>query len=200
MAQFDSLIIFPLILSLLFSLFFYYNLSIGIFIPNFFGVKKFREKKFDSPFFYKNFNDNTKINLTNTYKLFLNPAFGNSDAYYDIALINKFLYCSIVDPVVINIIAGLAIGLSTFTVFLSLIEIITQIIKSIGETVKTIGEIIVKKSNDLIDLIKKNSPSSTTIGKFLIYLKDAVREATVFNVSLVLGWIIGQLIAILLKK
>jgi hypothetical protein len=68
MAQFDSLIIFPLILSLLLTLFFYYNLSIGIFIPNFFGVKKFREKKFDSPFFYKNFNDNTRVNSTNMYK------------------------------------------------------------------------------------------------------------------------------------
>jgi hypothetical protein len=92
MAQFDSLIIFPLILSLLFSLFFYYNLSIRIFIPNFFGVKKFREKKFDSPFFYKNFNDNTKINLTNTYNFFFNMTFinFNSDVYHDIALINNF--------------------------------------------------------------------------------------------------------------
>jgi hypothetical protein len=68
MAQFDSLIIFPLIVSLLLTLFFYYNLSIGIFIPHFFGVKKFREKKFDSSSFYNNFNDNTKRNLTNTYK------------------------------------------------------------------------------------------------------------------------------------
>ena len=68
MAQFDSLIIFPLVLSLLIVLVFYYNMSIGIVIPNFFQAKKFREKKFDSPFFYKHFNNNVKINLTNSYK------------------------------------------------------------------------------------------------------------------------------------
>ncbi len=68
MAQFDSLIIFPLIVSLLIVLVFYYSMSIGILIPNFFGVKKFREKKFDSPSFYKQFNDNTEVNLINSYK------------------------------------------------------------------------------------------------------------------------------------
>ena len=68
MAQFDSLIIFPLIVSLLIVLVFYYSMSIGILIPNFFGVKKFREKKFDSPSFYKHFNDNTEVNLINSYK------------------------------------------------------------------------------------------------------------------------------------
>jgi hypothetical protein len=48
MAQFDSLIIFPLLWSLLFTLFFYYNMSIEILIPDFFGTGKFREKKLGS--------------------------------------------------------------------------------------------------------------------------------------------------------
>ena len=68
MAQFDSLIIFPLIFSLLIVLIFYYSISIGIIIPDFFGVKKFREKKSDSPLFYIQLNDNTNVNLTNSYK------------------------------------------------------------------------------------------------------------------------------------
>jgi len=68
MAQFDSLIILPLILSLLFVLVLHYNMSIEILIPDFFGVKKFREKKSDSPSFYKFFNDNAGVNLTNSYK------------------------------------------------------------------------------------------------------------------------------------
>ena len=45
MAQFDSLIILPLILSLIVVLIFHYNMSIEVIIPDFFGVKKFREKK-----------------------------------------------------------------------------------------------------------------------------------------------------------
>jgi hypothetical protein len=68
MAQFDSLIIFPLILSLLIVLILHYNMSIEIIIPDFFGVKKFREKKSDSPSFYLFFNDNVGVNLTNSYK------------------------------------------------------------------------------------------------------------------------------------
>jgi hypothetical protein len=47
MAQFDSLIIFPLIWSLLIALFIHYNILFESIIPNFFGVKKFREKKLD---------------------------------------------------------------------------------------------------------------------------------------------------------
>jgi hypothetical protein len=47
MAQFDSLIIFPLLWSLLFTISFYYNMSIEILIPDFFGTGKFREKKLE---------------------------------------------------------------------------------------------------------------------------------------------------------
>lgn len=68
MAQFDTLIIFPLIFSLLFVLVLYYNMSIKIIIPDFFIVKKFREKKSDSPSFYTNLNNNTNVNLINSYK------------------------------------------------------------------------------------------------------------------------------------
>lgn len=68
MAQFDSLIILPLISSLLIVLILHYNMSIEIIIPDFFGVKKFREKKSDSPSFYIFLNDNAGINLTNSYK------------------------------------------------------------------------------------------------------------------------------------
>lgn len=45
MAQFDNLIIFPLIWSLIVFLFFYYLISIKITIPNFFETFKFREKQ-----------------------------------------------------------------------------------------------------------------------------------------------------------
>ena len=68
MPQFDSLIIFPLILSLLLTLILYYNTAIKIVIPDFFGVKKFREKKSDSLFFYMNLNDNINVNLIHSYK------------------------------------------------------------------------------------------------------------------------------------
>jgi len=45
MAQFDNLIIFPLVWSSIIILFFYYLISIKILIPNFFGARKFREKQ-----------------------------------------------------------------------------------------------------------------------------------------------------------
>ena len=45
MAQFDSLIIFSLIWSILLILIAYYTLSIEVLIPHFSGVKKFVEKK-----------------------------------------------------------------------------------------------------------------------------------------------------------
>jgi hypothetical protein len=72
MAQFDSLIILPLILSLLIVLILHYNMSIEILIPDFFGVKKFREKKSDSPSFYEFFNENRGVNLINSYKPIFN--------------------------------------------------------------------------------------------------------------------------------
>ena len=67
MAQLDSLIIFPLLWSLLFVLIIYYNISINTLIPSFFGVKKFREKKLGSPNFYA-FKNSLKFN--NSYNLF----------------------------------------------------------------------------------------------------------------------------------
>jgi hypothetical protein len=52
MAQLDSLIIFSILWSLLIILFMYYTISIEKLIPAFFGVKKFRGKKLNSPNFY----------------------------------------------------------------------------------------------------------------------------------------------------
>lgn len=45
MAQFDSLIIFSLIWSIILMLIAYYKLSIEVLIPHFSGVKKIAEKK-----------------------------------------------------------------------------------------------------------------------------------------------------------
>ena len=67
MAQLDSLIIFPLIWSLLLVLVVYYNITIGKLVPSFFGVKKFREKKLNSPDFY-NFTNSLKF--SNSYNTF----------------------------------------------------------------------------------------------------------------------------------
>jgi hypothetical protein len=67
MAQLDSLIIFPLLWSLLLVLILYYRVSIEMLIPSFFGVKKFREKKLGSPNFYV-FKDSFK--LSNSYNTF----------------------------------------------------------------------------------------------------------------------------------
>ena len=61
MSQFDSLIIFSLIWSLFISLLFYYNMTLKVLIPDFFGTKKFREKKFNLQGFYKFFNENSEI-------------------------------------------------------------------------------------------------------------------------------------------
>lgn len=70
MAQFDSLIIFSLVWSLLLTLGFHYNILLNTIIPNFFGVKKFREKKLNSPSFYNSLNSNLGLNLTNSYNSF----------------------------------------------------------------------------------------------------------------------------------
>ena len=67
MAQFDALIIFPLIWSLLFVLFFHYRISIEMLIPDFFGTKKFREKKLDSPVFFSFFTKTSKIDIECSY-------------------------------------------------------------------------------------------------------------------------------------
>ena len=54
MAQFDSLIISSLVWSLTLLLIIYYFVTIEVLIPDFFGSKKFREKKFSLPVFYGN--------------------------------------------------------------------------------------------------------------------------------------------------
>lgn len=70
MAQFDSLIIFSLIWSLLLTLVLHYNVLLSIIIPNFFGVKKFREKKLNSPAFYNFLNTNLGLKVNNSYNNF----------------------------------------------------------------------------------------------------------------------------------
>jgi hypothetical protein len=70
MAQFDSLIIFPLLWSLLITLSFHYSVILHTIIPNFFGVKKFREKKTDYSIF------NSFLNKTSSTT--------NSSSYYNI--------------------------------------------------------------------------------------------------------------------
>lgn len=67
MAQFDSLIIFPLIWSLLFVLILHYNTTITMLIPSFSGVKKFREKKGASPSFYEFYDTNVEVKLNRSY-------------------------------------------------------------------------------------------------------------------------------------
>ena len=67
MPQFDFLIIFPLIWSLLFTLVLYYVMSIKILIPNFFGVKKFREKKSSVSLFSKLLKENFEICKNGSY-------------------------------------------------------------------------------------------------------------------------------------
>lgn len=67
MAQFDSLIIFPLIWSLLFVLILHYNVSIKTLIPSFFGVKKFREKKLYSSSVYGLFNSTVETKADYSY-------------------------------------------------------------------------------------------------------------------------------------
>jgi hypothetical protein len=52
MAQFDSLIISPLLWVLMLSLFFHYYVVMEILIPDFFGAKKFRGKKLNLSNFF----------------------------------------------------------------------------------------------------------------------------------------------------
>ena len=66
MAQFDSLIIFPLLWSLLLTLAFHYTFLLNTIIPNFFGVKKFRGKKLE--FSLNNFSTfNSTVKTSNSY-------------------------------------------------------------------------------------------------------------------------------------
>jgi len=67
MAQFDSLIIFPLLWSLLVTLVLHYGMLIKMVIPSFFEVKKFRGKKLDSHKFFEFFNSDFDIKLNKSY-------------------------------------------------------------------------------------------------------------------------------------
>lgn len=67
MAQFDSLIIFPLLWSLLLTLGFHYTILLNTIIPNFFGVKKFREKKTDYALFDSFLNKPSGTKNANSY-------------------------------------------------------------------------------------------------------------------------------------
>jgi hypothetical protein len=69
MSQFDLLIIFSLLWSLTFSLLLYYNMSLKFLIPNFFGTKKFREKKLNLYGFYNFFNENSEIKASSSASL-----------------------------------------------------------------------------------------------------------------------------------
>lgn len=66
MAQFDTLIIFPLIWSLTLVLVAYYQLSIEILIPQFAGIGKFREKKLNSLDSFHSFNTSLISKVSNT--------------------------------------------------------------------------------------------------------------------------------------
>ena len=66
MAQFDVLIIFPLIWSLTLILIVYYQLSIEVLIPQFAGIGKFREKKLGSLNSFNLFNTSLISKVNNT--------------------------------------------------------------------------------------------------------------------------------------
>jgi hypothetical protein len=67
MAQFDSLIIFPVLWSLLLVLFLYYGLSLQILLPDFFGTQKFRDKKLSLGEFYGLFDEQVLVSKSNSY-------------------------------------------------------------------------------------------------------------------------------------
>ena len=66
MAQFDPLIIFPIVWSLTLVLAAYYRLSIEILIPQFAGIGKFREKKLSSLGSFNSFNTSLISKVNNT--------------------------------------------------------------------------------------------------------------------------------------
>jgi hypothetical protein len=67
MPQFDSLIIFPLVWSLLLTLMLYYSLSLKVLIPDFFRTKKFREKKMAVTSFSTFFKKNVEVQRSGSY-------------------------------------------------------------------------------------------------------------------------------------
>jgi len=66
MAQFDPLIILPLIWSLILVLTAYYRLSIETLVPQFAGMGKFREKKLNSLSSFNSFNTSLISKASNT--------------------------------------------------------------------------------------------------------------------------------------
>jgi hypothetical protein len=66
MAQFDSLIVFPLIWSLLLILVFYYTISIEMLIPDFFWSQKFR--KIFITFFSAFLKENSEVQRDSSYR------------------------------------------------------------------------------------------------------------------------------------
>lgn len=69
MAQFDSLIISPILFSLILFLALYHNLTMTILIPDFFGAKKFRGKKISLYQFYRFFNENTETKTASSVNI-----------------------------------------------------------------------------------------------------------------------------------
>ena len=69
MAQFDPLIIFPLIWSLTLVLAAYYRLSIEILIPQFAGIGKFRLKKLSAAGSFNEFNASLISKVSNAVVL-----------------------------------------------------------------------------------------------------------------------------------
>lgn len=70
MAQFDFLIIFPLLYSLFLILNIYYYVFIKINIPIYFEIKKFKKKTLDVVSFYLFLNQNNKfLNPKVSYKI-----------------------------------------------------------------------------------------------------------------------------------
>lgn len=69
MSQFDSLIISPIIFSLIIFLALYLNIIMEVIIPDFFGTKKFREKKNNLYEFYKFFNKNTETKTASSINI-----------------------------------------------------------------------------------------------------------------------------------
>jgi hypothetical protein len=67
MAQFDLLLISPLLWSLILILIAYYRLSIESLIPSFCEVKKFREKKFSSQDFFGLIKNNSASKSDQSY-------------------------------------------------------------------------------------------------------------------------------------
>lgn len=52
------------------TLILHYNVLLNTVLPNFFGIKKFREKKLNSPTFYNSLNSNLGLKVNNSYNSF----------------------------------------------------------------------------------------------------------------------------------